>query len=175
MKFKYEKENENAMREVILEALKETKKVMLPVLNWVKDLASCLEFILLFDGVGIAPPNYYKQWKCFKYAGSRTSLEEIDWGENLMLVKVEPSKELDAFYQDLLEMTLKHIDNADCFEKKEIVKQETAKFFKEARLFALSQRKKIYDSPEAYAKALELLEEYKEKNLELLRSYGLKV
>lgn len=72
-------------------------------------------------------------------------------------------------------MELKLVESVDYYEDKEIEKRDREAAMEKRRLTVISQRDKIYDNPKAYAKALELLEENKRRNLSLLRSYGLKV
>lgn len=72
--FSYKTDDDNSMRKAMEHALKETQKVMMPFLDRLADLESCIDYFEDFRGALITPPKYNENKGSFE-DGSREELE----------------------------------------------------------------------------------------------------
>jgi hypothetical protein len=145
--------NEATIEEAVKHALEKTIEIIMPKLNSVTDLDSCID--------------YYK-----RYCSDMLGWAEDFSHDSLLLIKTDNHETFMKEFQESLDSDIKRL------EKGEIGGDynSTYKALYYGLITAIADsRDKVYNAPELYAKAIAELERREKANLETLRSYGLDV
>lgn len=143
--FMYKADDEVSLRHAMEEALQETKNIIMPIFDEVTNLDACI--------------NYVR-----RYQFSIGKLVEL-------YIKTDNHDDLINICQAELEEDIRAIESGHSPWSVEKVCELTEK----SRIRTVTNRDKIYDNPELYARKLEELEQCKETNQAALRSCGLDI
>lgn len=158
--FRYQIDDEKCLYRKMEHALKETERIMLPVLDRVSDLDACIEFLRVFHSTSLNVPEYDEEYG-FGYK---------DDNESLLYIQTDNHDDLVEKYNEMLAVIAKAIENGKPgYRPYEIEK----KAYEEWRVRTVTRRDNIYNTPALYEKALAELERRKKVNTETLRSYGI--
>lgn len=165
--FRYDSTNENSLKCELDMALKETEKYILPVLDRVVDLETCIEYFIMFESPVFGIPEYNMEKDAFVP-------ENDPENEGLLYIQADNHDDLKREMKKLLENKLKGFDNG-AYRLFNITSEELQKGIEEDRCNTIKRRDRIYNNPIAYARALEELQRRKVVNLEVLKNCGLDI
>jgi hypothetical protein len=165
--FTYITSHVESLRSIVKQSLMMTEQYMLPVLNEVTDLDSCVEFF----------SNYSKSVLNMHYADEDFGNKGQHFShEGLLFIKIYNRDEYYEKWERFIERELAMIDYAikvgragftrENYEKK-------CKASKAAKPLRLAHAYEIFDNREWCAKAFVELERRKAENIGILRSYGI--
>ena len=142
-----------------------TKQIMLPLLNEVTDLNSCVDYYHLLhlpllylindDDFGNGDPSYY-------------------YHEGLLLIKTNNRDDGIEHMEQSFARTAKWMKEGKCGLTQQEFEEECERG-KKFRLQQIGLRDKMQKDPESNAKVTAELERRKTANIEILRSYGLSI
>ncbi len=162
--FRFQMDNEESLYRKMKHALKETERIMLPVLDQVSDLDACIEFLRVYNSTSLYMSKYDEDYT-FGYED-----DNEDCNESLLYIQTDNHDNLVQKFNELLAVTAKAIENGKSgYRPYEIEK----KAYEEWRVRTVTRRDNIYNTPKLYEKIMEELERRKKANTETLRSYGI--
>jgi hypothetical protein len=162
--FRFQMDNEESLYRKMKHALKETERIMLPVLDQVSDLDACIEFLRVYNSTSLYMSKYNEDYT-FGYED-----DNEDCNESLLYIQTDNHDNLVQKFNELLAVTAKAIENGKSgYRPYEIEK----KAYEEWRVRTVTRRDNIYNTPKLYEKIMEELERRKKANTETLRSYGI--
>ena len=162
--FRFQMDNEESLYRKMKHALKETERIMLPVLDQVSDLDACIEFLRVYNSTSLYMSKYNEDYT-FGYED-----DNEDCNESLLYIQTDNHDNLVQKFNELLAVTAKAIENGKSgYRPYEIEK----KAYEEWRGRTVTRRDNIYNTPKLYEKIMEELERRKKANTETLRSYGI--
>ena len=162
--FRFQMDNEESLYRKMKHALKETERIMLPVLDQVSDLDACIEFLRVYNSTSLYMSKYNEDYT-FGYED-----DNEDCNESLLYIQTDNHDNLVQKFNELLAVTAKAIENGKSgYRPYEIEK----KAYEEWRIRTVTRRDNIYNTPKLYEKIMEELERRKKANTETLRSYGI--
>ena len=169
LKFFYKSDDEESMLEAVKHSFEITEKIMLPVLNEVKDLETCMDYFYKINATR-------KVQSCSENFGNCLPINF--YNEGLLHLKVYS---LDEYIEKIK-------SNADRWRKLEeynletgrtgITKESFDEWWEDEKRILSKQIdifSKLINDPEENMKAMEELERRKAANMDALRSYGFKV
>ena len=159
--FHYQIDDEKCLYHKMEHALKETERILLPLLDRVSDLDACIEFLRVYNSTSLYMSKYNEDYT-FGYED-----DNEDCNESLLYIQTDNHDNLVQKFNELLAVTAKAIENGKSgYRPYEIEK----KAYEEWRV---TRRDNIYNTPKLYEKIMEELERRKKANTETLRSYGI--
>ena len=161
--FHYQIDDEKCLYHKMEHALKETERILLPLLDRVSDLDVCIEFLRVYNSTSLNVQEYDENYR-FGYDD-----DNEDDNESLLYIQTDNHDDLVLKYNEMLDVTAKAIENGKPgYGPYEVEK----KAYEEWRVETITRRDSIYNTPALCKKVLAELERRKKVNMETLRSYG---
>ena len=162
--FHYQIDDEKCLYHKMEHALKETERILLPLLDRVSNLDVCIEFLRVYNSTSLNVQEYDENYR-FGYED-----DNEDYNESLLYIQTDNHDDLVQKYNEMLAVTAKAIENGKSgYRSYEMEK----KAYEEWRVRTVTGRDNIYNTPALYKKVLVELDRRKKANTETVRSYGI--
>lgn len=159
--FAYRENDAGDLDKKLEQALGETEKIMLPVLDAAANPRTCVEYLWSLDSIEPLAPGY---------ENARVPFGKTPYEDGLLLVQ---TKSRDDYRRLALKLAERDMERGGR-ERSRNSCMELLHEHENRRLDIVAQRDEIYAEPEIYKKAVAELGRRRRANQETLRSYGLK-
>ncbi len=157
----YIEDDEMSMRLALRNLKNAAEEIILPKLDQVTDLDSCIRYYEEFFGDSLMVPEY----------DEKTGRFGCEYDEGFLYIKADRHDDLIPETKERIVRRCAQLDVNDIGYSPELISKKT----EEKRRTLIARRDRIFNDPVIYASAQKEMEKCRERNLPDLRNYGLNI